>query len=58
MGMIQEFKPFAMRGNVVDIAVGIIIGGTFGKIVSSFVQMPSRRPSACWSVALTSLIQQ
>lgn len=38
MGMIQEFKPFAMRGNVVDIAVGIIIGGTFGKIVSSFVE--------------------
>jgi len=37
MGMIQEFKTFAMRGNVVDMAVGIIIGGAFGKIVSSFV---------------------
>lgn len=37
MGIIQEFKTFAMRGNVVDIAVGIIIGGAFGKIVSSFV---------------------
>lgn len=37
MGMIQEFKAFAMRGNVVDMAVGIIIGGAFGKIVSSFV---------------------
>lgn len=37
MGMIAEFKAFAMRGNVVDIAVGIIIGGAFGKIVSSFV---------------------
>ena len=37
MGFIQEFKTFAMRGNVVDIAVGIIIGGAFGKIVSSFV---------------------
>ncbi|MBN2059587.1 MAG: large-conductance mechanosensitive channel protein MscL [Deltaproteobacteria bacterium] len=35
--MIQEFKTFAMRGNVVDMAVGIIIGGAFGKIVSSFV---------------------
>ena len=33
----QEFKEFAMRGNVVDMAVGIIIGGAFGKIVSSFV---------------------
>ena len=37
MGMIQEFKDFAMRGNVVDMAVGIVIGGAFGKIVSSFV---------------------
>jgi large conductance mechanosensitive channel len=37
MGFIQEFKTFAMRGNVVDMAVGIIIGGAFGKIVSSFV---------------------
>ena len=38
MGMIKEFKEFAMRGNVVDMAVGIIIGGAFGKIVSSFVK--------------------
>ena len=37
MGMLQEFKTFAMRGNVVDMAVGIILGGAFGKIVSSFV---------------------
>jgi large conductance mechanosensitive channel len=37
MGMVQEFKTFAMRGNVVDMAVGIIIGGAFGKIVSSLV---------------------
>ena len=37
MGMISEFKQFAMRGNVVDMAVGIVIGGAFGKIVSSFV---------------------
>ena len=38
MGMVKEFKEFAMRGNVVDMAVGIIIGAAFGKIVSSFVQ--------------------
>ena len=37
MSMISEFKNFAMRGNVVDMAVGIVIGGAFGKIVSSFV---------------------
>jgi len=37
MSIIQEFKKFAMRGNVVDLAVGIIIGGAFGKIVSSLV---------------------
>ena len=37
MSMMSEFKSFAMRGNVVDMAVGIIIGGAFGKIVSSFV---------------------
>ncbi|HBO46312.1 MAG TPA: large conductance mechanosensitive channel protein MscL [Planctomycetaceae bacterium] len=35
--MLKEFKDFAMRGNVVDMAVGIIIGGAFGKIVSSLV---------------------
>ncbi|MEX1297522.1 MAG: large-conductance mechanosensitive channel protein MscL [Desulfotignum sp.] len=37
MSMIKEFKAFAMRGNVVDMAVGIVIGSAFGKIVSSFV---------------------
>jgi large conductance mechanosensitive channel len=35
--MIQEFKDFALKGNVVDMAVGIVIGGAFGKIVSSLV---------------------
>lgn len=35
--MIKEFKEFAMRGSVVDLAVGIVIGGAFGKIVASFV---------------------
>ncbi|MEQ1440121.1 large-conductance mechanosensitive channel protein MscL [Fontimonas sp. SYSU GA230001] len=37
MGMLQEFRAFAMRGNVIDLAVGVIIGGAFGKIVSSLV---------------------
>lgn len=37
MGILQEFKEFAMKGNVVDMAVGVIIGGAFGKIVSSLV---------------------
>ncbi len=36
MGMLQEFKEFAVKGNVVDMAVGIVIGGAFGKIVTSF----------------------
>jgi len=35
--MLNEFKEFAMRGNVLDMAIGIIIGGAFGKVVSSFV---------------------
>ena len=37
MGFIKEFKEFAMNGNVMDMAVGVIIGGAFGKIVSSLV---------------------
>src|SRR6266478_1803504 len=37
MGMMSEFKEFAVKGNVVDMAVGVIIGGAFGKIVSSLV---------------------
>jgi large conductance mechanosensitive channel protein len=37
MNFFKEFKEFAMRGNVMDMAVGIILGGAFGKIVSSFV---------------------
>ena len=37
MSFLSEFKEFAMKGNVVDLAVGVIIGGAFGKIVSSFV---------------------
>ena len=38
MSMMSEFRQFAMRGNVVDLAVGVIIGGAFGRIVDSLVQ--------------------
>jgi large conductance mechanosensitive channel len=38
MGMMQEFKDFAMKGNVMDLAVGVIIGAAFGKIVDSLVK--------------------
>jgi len=38
MGFLQEFKEFAVKGNVIDMAVGVIIGGAFGKIVSSFIE--------------------
>ena len=37
MGMMKEFKEFAMKGNVMDLAIGVIIGGAFGKIVGSLV---------------------
>ncbi len=37
MGMLKEFKEFAMRGNVIDLAVGVVIGGAFGKITASLV---------------------
>lgn len=37
MSFVKEFKEFAMRGNVIDMAVGVVIGGAFGKIVSSLV---------------------
>jgi len=38
MSMLKEFKEFAMRGNVMDMAVGVVIGGAFGKIVTSLVE--------------------
>lgn len=38
MGLIKEFRDFAMRGNVIDLAVGVVIGGAFGKIVDSLVK--------------------
>ncbi|MEY5047976.1 MAG: large conductance mechanosensitive channel protein MscL [Bacteroidota bacterium] len=37
MGILKEFKEFAMRGNVIDLAIGVIVGGAFGKIVSSLI---------------------
>jgi large conductance mechanosensitive channel len=37
MGMLREFREFAMRGNVIDLAVGVIVGAAFGKITTSFV---------------------
>lgn len=37
MGMLKEFKDFAIKGNVIDMAVGVVIGGAFGKIVTSLV---------------------
>ena len=45
--LVSEFKEFAMKGNVMDMAVGIIIGGAFGKIVSSLVAATSRISSGC-----------
>ena len=38
MGLAQEFKAFAMKGNVIDLAIGVVIGGAFGKIVNSLVE--------------------
>ena len=40
MSFFEEFKKFAMRGNVIDLAVGVVIGGAFGKITSSLVDAP------------------
>ena len=38
MGMISEFRAFALKGNVIDLAVGVIIGAAFGKIINSFIE--------------------
>ncbi|KAA5538057.1 large-conductance mechanosensitive channel protein MscL [Paenimyroides baculatum] len=38
MGILKEFKEFAVKGNVIDLAVGVVIGGAFGKIVTSLVE--------------------
>lgn len=48
MKMMQEFKAFAMRGNVIDMAIGIVIGGAFGKVVSSFVKDVLMPPIGLW----------
>lgn len=45
--MLKEFREFAMKGNVIDMAVGIIIGAAFGKIISSIVSDITCRRSAC-----------
>ena len=45
MGMISEFKEFAMRGNVIDLAVGVVIGAAFGKIVTALVDKVIMPPS-------------
>jgi len=52
--MLQEFKEFAMRGNVVDMAVGVVIGGAFGKIVTSFTNDLLMPPIGCSRAAWTS----
>ena len=49
--MLKEFREFAMRGNVVDLAVGLILGAAFGAIVTSFVNdvvMPARTSISLW----------
>lgn len=38
MSIVKEFKEFAMRGNVIDLAIGVVIGAAFGKIVNSFIE--------------------
>jgi len=48
MGLLKEFREFAMKGNVVDMAVGVIIGGAFGKIVTSLVNDVMMPPIAYW----------
>lgn len=46
MSIIQDFKAFALKGNVIDMAVGVVIGGAFGKIVTSLVNDLIMRRSA------------
>ncbi len=60
MGMMQEFKNFAMKGNVIDLAVGVVIGGAFGKIVGSMVDdliTPAILTPALQAAHLTDLSQ-
>jgi large conductance mechanosensitive channel len=49
--MIKDFKEFVMRGNVVDMAIGIVIGAAFGTIVKSFVDdVPCRQLACSWEM--------
>lgn len=60
MKLLKEFKDFAMRGNVIDLAVGVVIGGAFGKIVSSLVDdiiTPAILTPALKAADLTDLAQ-
>jgi large conductance mechanosensitive channel len=50
MSILKDFKAFAMRGNVIDLAVAVIIGGAFGKIVASFVADVVMPPIVYWWV--------
>jgi len=52
--MLKEFKTFILRGNVLDMAIGIIIGAAFGKIVTSFVNDVLCHPLVCCSAGSTS----
>jgi large-conductance mechanosensitive channel len=58
--MLKEFKEFAMRGNVIDMAVGVVIGAAFGKIIGSLVEdvvmHPSAWPLVRWTFQTCSLI--
>jgi len=49
--MLKEFRDFAMRGNVLDLAVAVIIGAAFGAIVNSAVEDMIMPPIGCWSAA-------
>jgi len=50
--MLKEFKEFAMRGNVLDMAIGIIIGAAFGRIITSFVQVYRKTLLTTWGPTL------
>ena len=52
---LQDFKAFAMKGNVIDMAVGVVIGGAFGKIVSSLVANVIMPPIGLLAVSYTHL---
>ena len=57
MGMLSEFKKFALRGNVMDMAVGIIIGGAFGTVVKSLVQQVDVSSFTSWTVMAVSTLK-